>query len=80
MQRQYSGERICSSIKGPENCNIQKCKTKLMSQKKKRLDFYFKPHTKITQGSDRLKVRLNVKPKTIKQIKETLKKFSVTLG
>ena len=53
---------------------------KIDVQKKKRLDFYFKPHTKITQGSDRLKVRLNVKPKTIKQIKETLKKFSVTLG
>lgn len=43
---------------------------KIDVQKKKSLDFYFKPYTKITQGSDRLKVRLNVKPKTIELTKE----------
>ena len=54
--------------------------TKIDVPPKKRLDFYFKPYTKITQGGDRLKVRLNVKPKAIEQIKDTLKKFSLTLG
>ena len=54
--------------------------TKIDVPPKKRLDFYCKPYTKITPGGDRLKVRLNVKPKAIEQIKETLKKFSVTLG
>ena len=41
-----------------------------VQKKKKSFDFYFKPYTKITQGGDRLKVRLNVKPKTIELIKE----------
>ena len=49
-------------------------KIDVQKKKKKSFDFYFKPFTKISQGGDRLKVRLNVKPKTIELIKEHWKK------